>query len=82
MRVVTVCGSHHSRSTNAVALDVIARRLAAAGIEVTALDVGVDLPSFRPEAVDEPPAAVQVVRDTFRAADGVAFATPEYAGIS
>jgi NAD(P)H-dependent FMN reductase len=80
MRVVTMCGSHHSRSTNAVVLDVIARRLAASGIDVAALDVGVDLPSFRPEAVDEPPEAVQAVRDTFRAADGIAFAIPEYAG--
>lgn len=80
MRVVTLCGSHHSGSTNAVVLDTISRHLAAAGVAVEPLDVSVDVPSFRPEAVDRPPASVRLLRDTFAAADAVVCAVPEYAG--
>lgn len=80
MHVATLCGSLHSGSTNAIALDTIARRLRAAGASVARIDVTPDLPAFRPEAVDEPPEAVTSIRDAFRAASGVVFAVPEYAG--
>jgi chromate reductase, NAD(P)H dehydrogenase (quinone) len=80
MRIATLCGSHHSGSTNAVVLDTITRRLVAAGATVERIDSSVDVPSFRPESVEEPPEAVRTIRDTFRRADGVVFAVPEYAG--
>lgn len=80
MHVATLCGSLHSGSTNAVALDTVGRRLEADGATVERIDVTSDLPSFRPEGIDEPPASIRTIRDTFRAADGVVFAVPEYAG--
>jgi NAD(P)H-dependent FMN reductase len=80
MHVATLCGSLHSGSTNAVALDTVTRRLRSEGVSVERIDVTSDLPAFRPEGVDEPPEVVRSIRDTFRAADGVVFAIPEYAG--
>ena len=80
MHVVTLCGSHHSGSTNAVVLDTIGRRLVSAGATVEPIDVSVDVPSLRPESMEQPPGAVGAIRDAFRRADGVVFAIPEYAG--
>lgn len=80
MHVATLCGSLHSGSTNAVALDTVSRRLGRAGATVVRIDVSGDVPPFMPESVDEPPVAVRTIRDAFRAADGVVFAIPEYAG--
>jgi NAD(P)H-dependent FMN reductase len=80
MHVVTLCGSHHSGSTNAVVLDTISRRLVSAGSTVEPIDISVDVPSFRPESMEQPPEAVRAIRDAFRRADGVVFAIPEYAG--
>jgi chromate reductase, NAD(P)H dehydrogenase (quinone) len=80
MHVVTLCGSHHSGSTNAVVLATVSRRLVSAGATVEPIDTSVDVPSFRPESVEQPPAAVRAIRDAFRRADGVVFAIPEYAG--
>ena len=80
MRVATLCGSHHSGSTNAVALTMLVHRLAAAGVAATPIDVSVDLPAFRPEEMGDPPELVRRVRESFEQADGVLFAVPEYAG--
>lgn len=80
MRIATLCGSHHSGSTNAIVLETLSRRFVAAGVTVDRIDISDDVPSFRPESVDEPPDAVRTIRDTFRRADGVVFAVPEYAG--
>jgi chromate reductase, NAD(P)H dehydrogenase (quinone) len=80
MHVVTMCGSHHSASANAAALATIEARLVACGATVEAIDVSTDLPAFRPELVDQPPAPVRAVSDVFLRADGVVFAIPEYAG--
>ena len=80
MHVVTLCGSHHSGSTNAVMLDTISRRLVSAGATVEPIDISVDVPSLRPESMEQPPEAVRAIRDAFRRADGVVFAIPEYAG--
>ena len=41
MRVATLCGSHHSASTNAVVIATIAARLAAAGVEIESIDTSV-----------------------------------------
>ena len=80
MHVVTLCGSHHSGSTNAVVLHTISRRLVSAGATVEPIDISIDVPSFRPESVEQPPEAVRAIRDIFRRADGAVFAIPEYAG--
>lgn len=80
MHVATLCGSLHSGSTNLVALETVSRRLRLAGLTVERVDVSSELPPFRPEAVDSPPESVRVIRDAFRAADGVVLAIPEYAG--
>jgi NAD(P)H-dependent FMN reductase len=80
MRVVTLCGSHHSGSTDAAVLAMIADRLAEAGVTADTIDVSVDLPAFRPEAMGDPPEIVQRVRTAFEQADGAVFAIPEYAG--
>lgn len=80
MHVVTLCGSHHSGSTNAVVIATLSRRLASAGATVEPIDTSVDVPSFRPELVDRPPESVRAIRDSFSRADGVVFAIPEYAG--
>jgi len=80
MHVVTLCGSLHSGSTNAVVLAHVAARLEDHGVTVEAVDVSGDVPAFRPEQVDAPPDSVAAIRDAFRSADGVAFAVPEYAG--
>jgi NAD(P)H-dependent FMN reductase len=80
VHVATLCGSLHSGSTNAVVLGTITERLAAAGAEIEAVDVSVEVPALRPEEMEEPPAAVRSVRAVFERADGVVFAVPEYAG--
>jgi len=80
MRVATICGSHHSESTNAVVIATIASRLVAGGVTIERIDTSTDLPAFRPEAVDDPPAGVEAIRAAFCRADGVVFAIPEYAG--
>lgn len=80
MQVAMLCGSHHSGSTNAVVLAMVAERLATAGVAVEPIDMSIDVPAFRPEAVDDPPLAVRRLRTIFEDADGVVFAAPEYAG--
>lgn len=80
MRVATLCGSHHSGSTNAVVIATIARRLAESGVSPEPIDVASDVPAFRPEEVADPPARVRTVRRAFEEADGVVFSVPEYAG--
>jgi chromate reductase len=80
MRVATLCGSLHSGSTNAVVLATISNHLKRAGAAVEPVDTSVDVPSFRPEAVDDPPEVVLAIRSVFENADGIVFAIPEYAG--
>jgi len=75
-----LCGSRHSASTNAVALAMVTDRLSQAGVTVERIDVSPDFPAFQPEAVDDPPHTVRIVRQAFEQADGLVFAVPEYAG--
>ena len=75
-----MCGSRHSGSTNAVALAMVTDRLSEAGVIVERVDVSPDFPAFQPEAVDDPPHTVRIVRQAFEQADGLVFAVPEYAG--
>jgi NAD(P)H-dependent FMN reductase len=55
-------------------------RLSEAGVTVERVDVSPGFPAFQPEAVDDPPHAVRMVRQAFEQADGLVFAVPEYAG--
>lgn len=80
MHVTTLCGSHHSGSTNAVVIATIATRLAESGVATESIDVSSDIPAFRPEEVSDPPPGVSSVRRAFEQADGVVFSVPEYAG--
>ena len=80
MRVVTLCGSLHPASTNAIVLGELTERLRRTGVEVGRIDNGGDLPAFRPHEADDPPAAVAAVRREFERADAIVFSIPEYAG--
>jgi chromate reductase len=52
----------------------------AAGAEVVTDAILADLPPFRPQLVDTPPASVAAFRQQIAAADAVVIASPEYAG--
>lgn len=80
MRVITLCGSLHSGSTNRAVLAVVARRLELRCVEIEAADVAGDVSAFEPQRVDDPPPAVERLREQFERADGVVIAVPEYAG--
>lgn len=80
VRVASLCGSDRPASTNAVVTSAITGLLVAEGASVEAVDISIDLPSFRPDLVDDPPAAVGAVQRMFAGADGVVFVVPEYAG--
>jgi chromate reductase len=80
VRILAVSGSLQGRSSNAALLRT-ARRVAPAGVEVVdAISVG-DVPPFNPDVERDGPAPDEVLR--WRAevggADGVLFASPEYA---
>ena len=80
MRVITLCGSLHSGSTNGAVLAVVARRLDLRGVGVATAETPGDIPPFQPQRVDDPPASVEHLRAQFDGADGVVLAIPEYAG--
>jgi chromate reductase, NAD(P)H dehydrogenase (quinone) len=79
-RLLTVCGSLGSRSSNRAALDVIAVAACASGLAVDEFDRLAELPAFDPDRVEEPIAVVTDWRRRIAAADVVAVAAPEYAG--
>lgn len=78
--VHTVCGSLGAASSNRSALTVIERWLTAGAVVVTHDESLGEIPPFRPEQVDAPPAAVAELRRQIAAADAVVIAAPEYAG--
>jgi len=53
MRVATLCGSLHSRSTNAVVLATIADHLQRPVAMVDSIDVSAEVPAFRPETIGD-----------------------------
>jgi NAD(P)H-dependent FMN reductase len=79
VRIVTVCGSLQSSSSNAALLRAASTRLPA-GMTMTAAPSIGDVPHYNPDLdVDPAPPAVAAFRDAVTAADGVVIATPEYA---
>jgi chromate reductase, NAD(P)H dehydrogenase (quinone) len=83
--IATVCGSLGERSANSAALDVAERHLVGphptgGRVEIERFDELADIPAFRPELVDDPPAVVDRLRAHLECADGVLIAAPEYAG--
>ena len=84
MRVVTLCGSLGPTSSNQAALDLAAAHVtSASSVAVESAGCLSAVPPFRPDEVDDPPEAVERLRRTLGAADGVLVAAPEYAaGVS
>jgi NAD(P)H-dependent FMN reductase len=80
VRLLTICGSLGPGSANRAALEVVAAEAHAAGAEVVTDAILVDLPPFRPELADTPPASVAAFRRQISEADAVVIASPEYAG--
>ena len=79
-RVLLVCGSLRSKSTNAAALRT-AQRVAPVGVAATVYEGLATLPHFNPDDDVEPlPQAVAELRTAIRDADALCFSTPEYAG--
>jgi chromate reductase, NAD(P)H dehydrogenase (quinone) len=79
-RILLICGSLRSGSTNAAVL----RTVAAApgpGVEATLFEGLASLPHFNPDDDNDPlPVPVADLRARIAASDAVLFCTPEYAG--
>ena len=77
--VLAISGSLRAASSNSMLMRAAAA-LAPEGMTVTIYEGLGDLPHFTPDLDgDEPPQAVQQLRELLRAADGVVVCTPEYA---
>jgi chromate reductase, NAD(P)H dehydrogenase (quinone) len=77
VKILGICGSLQSSSTNAALLDVAQLR-APADVEVVIFNALAHIAPFNPDLEPEPP-AVERLRALVRLADGVLIATPEYA---
>jgi NAD(P)H-dependent FMN reductase len=80
VRLLTICGSLGPGSANRAALDVVETEARAQGTDIVSDVFLADIPPFRPELVDTPPASVAAFRQQIAAADAVVIASPEYAG--
>ena len=78
-RVGLLAGSLGAASSNASALAVVGRELAAAGATAVVVNGLETIPPFSPELVDDPPASVAAFRKQLAALDGLMIAAPEYA---
>jgi NAD(P)H-dependent FMN reductase len=80
-QILLVSGSLRRRSTNTAALRTAARGVGPGSVEATLYEGLAALPAFNPDNDrDSLPPAVIDLRDHIRAADGLLFSTPEYAG--
>ena len=78
MSILAVSGSLQARSSNLSLLQALARELAP--LDVTFSRAVHDLPAFNSDLdTENPPAAVAAWRSELATAEGVLFATPEYA---
>jgi NAD(P)H-dependent FMN reductase len=80
VRVLMVCGSLQSRSSNRASLDVAAGLATDGGAGVEMFDRLAELPAFDPDRSDEPDQVVADWRARVDRADAVLVAAPEYAG--
>ncbi len=80
VRLLMVCGSLQSQSSNRAALDVAAGLAAGGGAAVETFDHLAELPAFDPARSDEPDEVVAGWRALADRADAVLVAAPEYAG--
>lgn len=80
VRLLMVCGSLQSRSSNRAALDVAAAVATVTGAEVDTFDGLAQLPAFEPDRSDRPDDVVAAWRSEVDRADAVLIAAPEYAG--
>lgn len=79
MRILAISGSLRASSTNTRLVLAIAQ-LAPSHMQVALYEGLADLPHFSPDLdEDNPPPAVQTLRQLLREADGVLICTPEYA---
>ena len=77
MKLLGISGSLQAQSANSELLEV-ARAVAGDGVEVDRFDSIAAVPAFNPDT-DPSPAVVDEFRTCVLAADGLIFATPEYA---
>ena len=77
MKLLGVSGSLQANSANSALLRV-AREVFGDSAEVALFDGLAAIPAFNPDT-DPPPASVEAFRSLVKSADGVFFATPEYA---
>ena len=77
MKLLGISGSLQARSANSELLEV-ARSVVAPGVEVGRFDSIAAVPAFNPDT-DPSPGVVDEFRALVVAADGLIFATPEYA---
>jgi len=81
VRVTTLCGSLGAASANTAALSVAADYLHDQGRADTSAFEGLhDVPPFRADQVDDPPAAVRRLQADLEQSDGLLVGAPEYAG--
>ena len=77
MKLLGVSGSLQGTSANSALLRV-ARDVAPDPVEIELFDGLAEIPAFNPD-IDPAPASVEALRSLVKSADGVFFATPEYA---
>jgi chromate reductase, NAD(P)H dehydrogenase (quinone) len=80
IRVLLVCGSLQTASTNRSALDVARAALSASGVDVSAFEGLAAIPPLNPDRGDDPGEAVLAFRALIGGADALLIAAPEYAG--
>ena len=79
MKLLGVCGSLQTNSSNSAVLRAVAGRLPG-GVEWRRFESTGDLPAFNPDiSDDDAPTAVRQWRSALTESDGVVISTPEYA---
>jgi NAD(P)H-dependent FMN reductase len=80
VRLLTVCGSLQTRSSNRAVLEVASLAAVAVGASVEPFQRLAEIPAFDADRAEEPIAVIDEWRRQVHTADAVLVATPEYAG--